>query len=306
MKVPRLLVPLVAIALLPGAAAGGLVATGLPADAAAAPASAPPSQPTLVDVRAAHHPGFDRVVFEFRGGLPASHRARYVDRLVADGSGRTVPVAGRAVLQVRLGNARAHTDTGAATVPARTAYALPNVMTTVRGGDFEGVVTYGLGVAKRTTFQVTTRRQPARVVVDVRAGFRTVERKVWFLDRAHFVAGTPPYFVPRLRPVLPMTPATGLLDRLFAGVLPAERADGLRLLRSGANGFAIRSIRNGIARVQLAGGCSSRGSTVTIAGEIMPTLRRLGTVDWVKIYDPSGHTEHPRGARDSIPACLEP
>jgi hypothetical protein len=191
-------------------------------------------------------------------------------------------------------------------VAARTAYALPNVMTTVRGGDFEGVVTYGLGVAKRTTFQVTTRHQPARVVVDVRAGFRTVERKVWFLDRAHVVAGTPPFFVPRLRPVLPMTPATGLLDRMFAGETPAERADGLRLLRSGANGFAIRSIRGGIARVQLVGGCSSRGSTVTIAGEIMPTLRRLGTVDWVKIYDPSGHTEAPRGARDSIPACLEP
>jgi hypothetical protein len=61
-----------------------------------------------------------------------------------------------------------------------------------------------------------------------------------------------------------------------------------------------------VARVQLTGGCSSGGSTVTIAGEIMPTLRQLGTVDWVKIYDPAGHTEHPLGHQDSIPACLEP
>jgi hypothetical protein len=45
---------------------------------------------------------------------------------------------------------------------------------------------------------------------------------------------------------------------------------------------------------------------VTIAGEIMPTLRNLASVAWVKIYGPSGHTEHPLGQRDSLPACLEP
>lgn len=305
MRITRLLVPLFAIALVPAAAAGG-VASVLPADAAPAAHAAPPTQPTLVSIRAAHHAGFDRVVFQFRGGLPASHRVRYVQRLIADGSGDTLPIAGRAILQVRLGNARAHTDGGASTAPLRTAYALPNVMTSVQSGDFEGVVTYGLGLAKRTSFHVSTLRRPARVVVDVRAAFRTVQRKVWFLDRTRFVDNTGPFFVPRMRPVVALTPATGLMDRLFAGVLPAERADGLQLLRSGANGVAIRSIRHGIARVQLTGACSSGGSTVTIAGEIMPTLRQLPTIDWIKIYGPSGHTEHPTGQRDSIPACLEP
>ncbi|MGH3333247.1 MAG: hypothetical protein ACRDPJ_18260, partial [Nocardioidaceae bacterium] len=61
-----------------------------------------------------------------------------------------------------------------------------------------------------------------------------------------------------------------------------------------------------IARVQLTGGCNSGGSTVTIAGEIMPTLRQFGSVDWVKIYGPAGHTETPNGRSDSIPVCLEP
>ena len=42
-----------------------LLAPALAAD----PAPAAPV-PTLVGIRAAHHPGFDRVVFEFRGGLP--------------------------------------------------------------------------------------------------------------------------------------------------------------------------------------------------------------------------------------------
>jgi hypothetical protein len=307
MTIPRLLVPLFTLALLPGAVAGGVAAAEASSHAVpTARAAAPPSQPTLVSVLAAHHPGFDRVVFQFQGGLPASHRARYVDRLIADGSGNTVPMAGRAILQVRLGNARAHTNSGAPTVPGRTAYPLPNVMTTVQAGDFEGVVTYGIGLARRTAFHVSTLHNPARVVVDVGAGFGTVQRKVWFLDRQRFVNNNPPFFVSRLRPVIPATPATGLLDRLFAGVLPAERANGLRLLRSGATGFGIRSISNGIARVQLTGGCSSGGSTVTIAGEIMPTLRQLATVDWVKIYGPAGHTEHPVGHRDSIPACLEP
>lgn len=297
MQIPRLVVSAFALALVPGAAAQARQA---------APAAAAPTQSTLVGIRAAHHPGFDRLVFEFRGGLPASHRVRYVDRLIADGSGDTVPVAGRAILRVRFSDTRAHTSTGAPTVPARTAYALPNVMTTVQAGDFEGVVSYGVGLAKRTAFQVSTLHRPARIVVDVHAAFRTVQRDVWFFQKKRFTDNTPPFFVPRSRPVIPETPATGLLDRLFAGVLPGEHSQGLRLLRSGATGFTIRSIHDGIARVQLRGGCSSGGSTVTIAGEIMPTLRQLATVDWVKIYSPSGHTETPNGHTDSIPACLEP
>jgi hypothetical protein len=307
MRIPRLFAPLMALALVPGAAVGGLAVAGS-SSVLGSPAYAggAPSQPTLVDVRAAHHPGFDRVVFEFRGGLPADHHARYVDRLIADGSGNKVRIAGRAILQLRMSNARSHGDGGGPSAPGRTAYPLPNVMTTVRSGDFEGVVTYGIGLAKRTTFHVSTLHHPARVVVDVRAAFRTVQRKVWFFDKQRFDDNNAPFFVPRLRPVIPLTSATGLMDRLFAGVLTSERAGGLRLIRSEANGVTIRSISSGIARVQLTGGCSSGGSTVTIAGEIMPTLRHLTSVSWVKIYGPSGHTEHPLGQRDSIPACLEP
>jgi hypothetical protein len=129
---------------------------------------------------------------------------------------------------------------------------------------------------------------------------------VWFLDEEAFVAGQEPYFVPVSRPVLPLTPATGVMDRLFAGPLPSEEARGLRLLSSEATGFTALSIGNRVARVQLTGGCSSQGSTVSIAGEIMPTLRQFTTVDFVKIFDPAGTTERPTGLSDSIPECLEP
>lgn len=281
-----------------------LLLTGLVIPAVA-PGSAPAAQaPTrVVDIRAAHHPGFDRVVFEFSRRLPSSVRVRYVDELIGDPSGLPVRIAGRAILAVRFFPTNA---VGGSTAPARKAFALPNVMTTVQSGDFEAVTTFGIGLAKRTRFHVSTLRNPSRVVIDIRAAFPTVNRKVYFLNQDRFVAGREPFFVPRLRPVRASTPATGVMDRLFAGPLRSEKADGLRLLRSRATGFTDLRIRDGIARVQLTGGCSSGGSTATIAGEIMPTLRQFGSVDWVKIYSPAGRTEIPTGNTDSIPVCLEP
>ena len=230
----------------------------VPAVAVTAPAAAPAvTVPTLVGIRAAHHPTYDRVVFDFRGGLPRSTQVRYVDRLIADASGLPVRVSGRAILRVRFEPARAH-DSSGQTAPLRRAFALPNVMTAVRAGDFEAVTTYGLGLAGRTPFHVFSLRGPDRVVVDVRAAFPTVNRGVYFLDRDRFVASTEPFFVPRSRPVRPGTPATGLMDRLFAGPLPAEQADGLRLLRSRATGWTRLRIDGQVARVQLTGGCSQR------------------------------------------------
>jgi hypothetical protein len=96
------------------------------------------------------------------------------------------------------------------------------------------------------------------------------------------------------------------MDRIFAGVLPGERARGLRLLRSRATGWDDLEVVDGIARVRLAGGCSSGGSTISVADEIIPTLRRLPAVDWVKIYGPGGRTGSPHGPSDSMPACLNP
>jgi len=283
----------------------GLLTAGLAPASAPAGAEAPPATATLVAIRASHQAGFDRIVYEFEGGLPSTYRVRYVDRLIADGSGRRVRIAGRAILKVRFADAVAH-DAQGETVLKRKAFALPNIMTTVRAGDFEGVTTYGIGLAKRTPFQVFTLQDPSRVVIHVRAAFRTVDRKVFFFNLDNYIDNVEPFFTPVLRPVRARTPATGVLDRLFAGPLRSEKPDGLRLLRSRATGFADLSIADGVARVRLTGGCSSNGSTVTIAGEIMPMLRQFPSVDWVKILDPAGNTGSPTGDTDSIPACLEP
>lgn len=290
----------------------GLLTTPLlvslaPAPAAASAASTTPAMPVLVDVRAAHHPGFDRLVFEFAGDLPHDTDIRRVRKVIQGGSGKAARVAGRRLLQVRFEGVDAHDSDGKPTVPGRRAYALPNVMTTVLASDFEGVVTYGVGLAKKTSYEVSTLSDPSRVVLDIRAKFDTEWRKVYFVDAENYAEGDEPYLRAVLRRVRPAAPATAVLDRLFAGPTRAEKRDGLRLVRSKARSFADLEISaNGVARVRLTGGCGSGGSTLTVADEIRRTLKQFSTVDWVKIYDPAGRTQTPKGRSDSIPECLEP
>jgi hypothetical protein len=132
----------------------------------AAPAGAQ-SIPTLTDVRAGGHTGFDRVVFEFRGAVP-EHRVRYVDQLVQDGSGRPVSVAGAADLEVVFQGANAHTEDGTPTIsPRRFPTGLAAVREVAQIGDFEAVVTYGIGVDRKRPLKVSTLTNPSRLVIDV-------------------------------------------------------------------------------------------------------------------------------------------
>jgi hypothetical protein len=286
----------------------GLVGLGLSLLSSPPVAAAPDRAPhvaTLTSVTARHVGDVDRVTFTFSGGLPAHVHPQWLDRLTYDGSGLPVRVAGAKVLAVGFTSATGH-DEGAFTFARRTAYTLPNVITSVYGGDFEGYLTVGLGVQKRTSYTVTKLHDPDRVVVDVRAGFPTTTRRIWLVDRDAVVSGAGPTYVPRPRLVPAGSPAAGALHALFAGPTSLEKAAALRLVRSRAWGFADLGISDRIARLRLTRGCSSGGSTVTVAGEIAPTLRQFPTVDWVKIYAPAGGTEQPSGLVDSIPACLEP
>ena len=133
---------------------------------AAAPAGAQ-STPTLVDVRAGSHTGHDRVVFEFRGAVP-EHRIRYVDQLVEDGSGDPVEVAGAADLEVVFEGANAHEENGSPTIdPRRFSPGLPAVKEIAQLGDFEAVVSYGVGVDRRRPIEVFTLSNPSRLVIDI-------------------------------------------------------------------------------------------------------------------------------------------
>jgi hypothetical protein len=282
----------------------GTIAT---ATAGTAAVTTSPAVPTLTQVSAAHHAGYDELVFQFAGGVPAKYSARYVSQVIGDASGLRVNVAGSALLQVRFTPAAGHNEKGIVTYGAlRRAYALPELIQVANSGDFESVLSFGAGLARKASFTMYAQPRLGRVVLDVRAPLRTVQVRDYFLNTHRFAAGQEPYTQAVYRPVIPPATAFGAMQRLFAGPAQAELARGLRFVSSGATGFKVLGIRDGVARVQLAGVISSGGSTFTIASEIMPTLKQFPSVRWVKIYDRYGHTERPSGNNDSIPLSLEP
>jgi hypothetical protein len=288
---------------LAGISAGTITA----ASTGAAAASKAPVTPTLTQITAAHHVGYDRLVFTFSGGVPAQHSVRYVKQVIGDGSGQPVSVVGSAKLLVRFSAATGHNGGGGSTYgPARRTYALPGIIQVVNSGDFEAVLSFGVGVARAEPVKVFTLANPSRVVIDLKTPYKTVAVADYFLNTHRFATGHQPYTEAVTRQVIPPATAFGAMQRLFAGPTQGELARSLKFVTSGATGFTKLSIADGVARIQLSGKLSSGGSTFTIANEIMATLKHLPSVHWVKIYDASGHTEHPTGHSDSIPISLEP
>ncbi|MGH9153884.1 MAG: AMIN-like domain-containing (lipo)protein [Acidimicrobiales bacterium] len=147
------------------------------------PPQAPPVSAPAVAERAyltgvtaqATEGGGTRVVFNFDPVVPG-YTIDYVERPVTeDGSGDEVAVDGEALLAVRMENAAAARIDGEAvsrtyTGPGRVAASgTPSaVIEVVDAGDFEGVVTWVLGLRQRAdTVSVSRLTGPARLVVDV-------------------------------------------------------------------------------------------------------------------------------------------
>ena len=262
--------------------------------------------PLLKKIRGASHVGYDRVVFEFDGPVPANFDVSFVPEIIGDPSGLPVPVIGQALLGVTFSLANGHDEDGNVFTDAITTLGLKNVIQVVRSGDFEALLSFGIGLAKQTQFSVFTLTNPSRVVIDIKATFTTVPTQIFFVDSHAFAIGQGPYVRAVLRQVIPPNVGARSLNWLFAGPTPDERAGGLTFVNSDATGFTNLTISNGIARVRLVGGANSHGSTLTIANEIFPLLKQFPTVRWVKIYDQNGQTETPTGQSDSIPTWLEP
>jgi hypothetical protein len=114
-----------------------------------------PPVPVLINIGAAGHrnlgtPPFDRVSFTFTTAFP-TYEFKWIGKndFRADASGRVVPIAGDDVLQIIFRQAQAHNAAGQITAPRRanvSPFTLGRVVAYANAGDFEGVVTYGLGV----------------------------------------------------------------------------------------------------------------------------------------------------------------
>jgi hypothetical protein len=302
-------------AILTSVALAVALAAGVPAAA-----HATTGMPVLVGVRATHQRNVDRIIFELQGGLPDAVVVDWVDQVTQDGSGRRVAVQGNAFLQVSLQGVLGHelSEPLRPTYgPRSRAFDLPNVTHVVNAGDFEAVVTFGIGLMRRTSVVRTTqKRDPARVIVDVAAAFKTVPVAVAFVETAPATpAARTARVAPRPSDALALAPRTvpatdavnGALLRLWAGPTANEQAAGLRFERSGSKGFRdLRVSASGVARLTLTGRCAGGGKAITVADEIFATLRPLPEVEWVKIHDPAGQTRQPAGRSDSIPDCLAP
>jgi hypothetical protein len=177
----------------------------------------------------------------------------------------------------------------------------------VETGDFEAVVSFGVGLMARTRILRQARlRDPGRFVVDVSTRFEKDRVAVAFLDSAADEAGTPPFLHMVSRSVPRSGRARSALERLWSGPTQTERADGLRFRSSRTRGFRDLSVsERGIARLTLAGRCDGGGEAITVADEVVRTLRPLPRIEWIKILDRSGRTQHPFGPRDSLPECLK-
>jgi len=117
-------------------------------------------------VRVGQHPCYDRVVFDVNGREPVGYSARYVPVVQADGSGKPVPVAGRAALEVVVRAPILGTDSpghqpgsrvpavGEDLVAASRMAGWTSVRQVSYAGSFEGQTTTAIGVRARLPFRV--------------------------------------------------------------------------------------------------------------------------------------------------------
>jgi hypothetical protein len=130
-----------------------------------------PSVPPVAiffSIRYACHDTYDRVVFDFRDNLPG-YRVEYVEQITQDGTGEPVEIDGSAFLNVRFNTAQAHDDSGNSTYtgPREITPGLESISEMEMAGDFEGYVTWGLGLPEELDFRVSTLEDPNRVVIDI-------------------------------------------------------------------------------------------------------------------------------------------
>ena len=94
---------------------------------------------------------YDQISFRFKGAFPG-YELEYVPQLTQDGSGATIPMADASgILRIRFNPAQAHTEDGTASTivsapPPTVGY--PAIGGYADAGDFEGYVTYGVGVGR--------------------------------------------------------------------------------------------------------------------------------------------------------------
>jgi hypothetical protein len=123
-------------------------------------------QAEVFNAAAACHPTFDRFVIRARSATPG-YDVRYVNRIFADGSGDPVTLLGTKRIRVLVRDARGHTQSATNLLPKVITPRCSNLLQIKNAGDFEGLVTFGFGLRRKTGFRVFRLTGPTRIVIDV-------------------------------------------------------------------------------------------------------------------------------------------
>jgi hypothetical protein len=119
----------------------------------------------LTSLRIASHEseGYDRIVYEFSGGIPSYDLGRQASAtFVRDASGQQIQLQGSAGLKLVMRD----TTLGSGT-PDDLRPELASVQEVQQIGNFEGVLSYGIGLSSTQCVRVLTLSSPSRLVVDV-------------------------------------------------------------------------------------------------------------------------------------------
>ena len=166
MRIKRALISACAVAT---AIALALPAEALPAFSTTAKSAADPSTRVtqLWNLRTGNNGTFDRIVFDERVSM-SGYSVRYVSRVLYDASGQVVPLRGRYFLRVVISGATTSSLPGLRSVmPSLLTPALPEVVQIRKAGEFERVVSYGIGLNRYRGFRVFRLTSPTRLVIDV-------------------------------------------------------------------------------------------------------------------------------------------
>ena len=119
----------------------------------AAPAGAKTALLKGVTIRQADR--LEAIAFEFDGPVPG-YKVEYAASAAQCGSGQPVTVSGAGMIVVRLSPAAAHDASGKSTGATASVPGMTDLTEAKQTCDFEGVVSYAVGVKAKGAFEVTT------------------------------------------------------------------------------------------------------------------------------------------------------
>lgn len=125
----------------------------------------------LTDVRIGEHDGYDRVVFEFRDGLPEASLERAEPPFTQDASGLPIEVEGDSFLRLIMRGGTKQQEDGTSSYDGSTDFEVDGtaLVHLVEGGDFEAQSTWYLGLNAESCVRLFTLEDDgtARLVIDI-------------------------------------------------------------------------------------------------------------------------------------------